>query len=234
MSTLRFTVYEILGYFAPGVIGLLTLVLIYWTSFASNDPISPETYTGTMCLCIGAFAAYGLGHVLQGISNYHPSAEDRAEKLGHYKHIVQAARKTLHSQCGASLDAHSVRDLIELAQAAVLNSGKTDMYDVLVYREGFYKGSYAGYAFLSMALLFRALRGVAMINLNGTLRLLTPAVFFSAAAFSAFIAFIFYQRYIRFAGHRIRYLLNVACFPVAEKQDKKAEPIATNSPSSEE
>lgn len=187
-----------------------------------------------MALATGVFAAYALGHLLQGISNCHPSPESRAEKQSKYKHIVRAARHSLNSQCGGSLDEHSLRDLIELAQAVVLDSGKTDMYDVLVYREGFYKGSCTGYILLAGAALYRALRGVSLVKVNGEVLLLTPAVFFFAAAFSALIAIVFYRRYVRFAGHRMRYLLNAVCLPVSGKEDKKTEVTATDSATAKE
>lgn len=221
MNTLRLTVYEILGYFAPGIVALAAIAVFGWSLFAPDMAGIAIGESGKVSLFGFAFLAYTLGHLVQGVSNLHPSPEDRAERSNTFPHLVDAARANLSARCGRPFDKHSVRDLVELAQASVTNSGKTDMYDVLVYREGFYRGSTTAYILLTGSLLLRAVRRTTLVRIASQTYTIATSAILLLSLLSATIAFVYYRRYIRFADHRVRYLLNIASLPSDEKAKKQ-------------
>ena len=214
MSSIKFTIYEILGYVAPGIIGLAALLLVTWTAFLPQYPLPIKAYSVSKeGVAVGLFTAYALGHLIQGLCNFHPSAETLAHKRKHHTSLLSGARSGLALRCGFPMNDLDVADVAALAQTALLNTGKMDDFDVFLYREGFYRGSCGAYLLLACALLFRAFHGTAMLQFGGASHLLHRSPLFFGAALSLVFAFVFYRRYLRFGTYRLRHLLSFACFP---------------------
>ena len=224
MSSLKFTVYEILGYIAPGVIGLGALALIVWTAFLSNHPLPIAPYSlSKEAIGLLVFAAYAIGHLIQGLCNFHPSPEKIAKKKNQHSTLLAGARAGLESQCGFSVVDYEIEDIVVLAQTSLLNTGKTDDFDVFLYREGFYRGSSAAYFVLTGAFLFRAARGHAALKFQGVTHSLGWPPLLFAAAVSLLFAYVFYRRYLRFGSHRLRHLLSFACLPKISDKSAKTD-----------
>ncbi len=238
MSGLKFTLYELLGYLAPGIVGLLALALVVWAAFLPITPFTVTNYSLTKeSIALLVFAAYALGHLIQGLCNFHPSTEKSAKEKGHHSVLVASARKGLSSRCGIELGHYDVGQIAALAQTSLLNTGKTDDFDVFLYREGFYRGSSAAYLLLSGACVFRDFRGQTTLNFSGKVYTLGHAPLVFAAALSLLFAIVFYRRYIRFGTYRLQHLLNFGTLPakavdelVGTKAESDVPCLCENSP----
>ena len=214
MSSLKFTLYEILGYLAPGVVVLGALAIIIWAAFLPDDPLPIAAFSlSKEAIVFGIFVAYAFGHLIQGLCNLHPSPEKSAKKKNQHVTLLAGARLGLTSRCGFPVNDYEIADVAALAQTALLNTGKTDDFDVFLYREGFYRGSSAAYLLLAFAFLFRAFHGSAKLKFDRVVYPLTHSPLFFAAALSLLIAVVFYRRYIRFGAYRLRHLLSFVCLP---------------------
>ncbi len=221
MQSLRFTIYEILGYVAPGIVSLVALLVFMWAAFLPNAPLLIARYSlSKEEIATLLFATYAFGHLIQGLCNFHSSPEKSAKKSKRHDFLLLGARKTLASRYALDLQNYDIGQIASLAQTSLLQNGKTDDFDVLLYREGFYRGSSASYFLLAIALLFRTYRAGTFIIFHSVLYRLNLAPLGFAAALSLAFAFVFYQRYIRFGNYRLQHLLNFACLP--EKTPAKA------------
>jgi hypothetical protein len=226
MKSLRFTIYEILGYVAPGLVCLAALCLIVWAAFWPQTPLAIARYTtGKEEIALVLFAAYTLGHFVQGISNLHPNAEISVKKDQKHRALIEQARLSLARRCKIDTYSYSITQLVSLSQGLLLHSGKTDDHEVFLYREGFYRGSSLSYVLLTVSLFVRALRHPTAIIVAGSRIDLTFHFFIFAIVLSSAVSFVFYQRYRRFGRYLILNLLHCACLPeqTSKKEDKAAD-----------
>ena len=217
MSSLRFTLYEIIGYMAPGVVGLAALSIVFWAAFLPQHAIEIANNSHTKEeLALFLFAAYTIGHLVQGLCNYHPSPEKLAERRAKHAALISNARAGLSSRCSMNLDKYDLGQIVALAQTYLLHTGKTEDHEIFLYREGFYRGSSASYALLGVALLFRVFRGETRLVMSGATVDVSPHAIVFLSLISILISVVFYQRYIRFSNYRLQNLLNIACMPKAD------------------
>lgn len=214
MWSLRVTIYELLGYLAPGVVGLAALALFAWAAFFPQVPIALEPPSLTKEeIALLLFASYTVGHLMQGLSNILKTPEKLKEKSAKQDALVQAAKRSLKSRLNVNFGHLSVQEISSLATARLTDLKKTDIHDVYVYREGFYRGSMAGYILFGAALLFRSLRGATFISVHGAVHQVGLAPILYLLFLSLLTAFVFYKRYVRFGKYRLENLLASLSLP---------------------
>ena len=166
--SLKFTIYEILGYFLPGFVTLAALFVFAWAGFFPHTamPVAGYSFTkeGIAALLLAAYAA---GHLTQGVSNPIANSERIAEKSGKHTALLKRAKEALAERKIISDPDLTFRQVLALAQTWMLNNGRTDDHDVFLYREGFYRGSSLAYVLLGSSLVFRACRASTRVELNG-------------------------------------------------------------------
>src|SRR5262249_21614848 len=69
MEKLSFTLYEVFGYFLPGVVGVTAIAIVFWALFLPTAPVPVHTVElSKLWYFILVIVSYYGGHVLQGIS----------------------------------------------------------------------------------------------------------------------------------------------------------------------
>ncbi len=68
MQSLRITLYEVFGYFAPGLIGIAALTISVWSIYLPAIPLTADAIRlRPVFFCLLAFVAYIFGHFLQAV-----------------------------------------------------------------------------------------------------------------------------------------------------------------------
>jgi hypothetical protein len=217
MSNLRFTIYEILGYLMPGIVGVAAIAVFYWSAFFPNHPIELANYSlSEEEIAALILTSYFIGHFIQGLCNYLPKPEALMESDKDSEGLIKNAREGMRGRCSLDLGKCKLYELTGAAETVMLQTGKTDTHDVYLYREGFYRGGCASFGLLSLALLFRATRIGASAAIGGKATPISSCLLASTSLLSVLIAIIFYRRYRRFAEYRIKNLLNFVRLPKSE------------------
>src|SRR5215467_13847510 len=69
MEKLSFTLYEVFGYFLPGVVSVLALAILFWAIFVPAAAIPVHSIELSKLWYLGLIlVSYYAGHVLQGLS----------------------------------------------------------------------------------------------------------------------------------------------------------------------
>jgi len=169
MDKLSFTLYEIFGYFLPGAIGVIALTILFWAIFLPNTAIpvaslelSKLWYFGLVVVC------YYAGHVLQGISRSLFKNPDEYF-LNHQTDmapLVKRAQEQMATHLGMAQTAPpSPAVTARLCDELAVQYGQLGDRDVFVYREGFYRGSFAAFILLDLALFVRCVISGAALRL---------------------------------------------------------------------
>jgi hypothetical protein len=209
MQSLRITLYEVFGYLAPGLIGVAALAIGIWSCYLPTVPLTADVIKlRPVLFFLIAFIAYILGHFLQAVGNLHARAEKR-KRLCRDCHSLQAvAVEALKTKYQITIVCENLADVTALAFAIMSQTGKTDAYEVFVYREGFYRAGYLSFAMLAVSFLLRALHPASMTVRGFTFGVpmsLIVVCFLFCTACSVF----FFLRFRRFGEYRVKHVLGV-------------------------
>lgn len=211
MTLVQFSLYEIFGYIFPGAIGVAGMFLIYWRLFLPPNLVLVGLTSGWWWLLLGII--YFFGHILQAIANlalswksWHPEAHFFKENL-----FPESLRGLLEKKACAAIGLSGENQLTpeliyEISDHYVLQNGKTEVREIYVYREGFYRGMAAGLFFLSGGLLFHA-SGTSSLNVGGFYIALNLSGIAFLSSTSVVMAILSIHRYFRFANYRVKYAL---------------------------
>lgn len=222
MEKLSFTLYEVFGYFLPGVVGITAISILFWAIFWPTTPVPVQNVElSKLWYFILVVVSYYCGHVLQDISRSwfkNPDESVLDKPKSDLLPIVQCARQKI----AAALDVNpseglSGSALVRVSDEVALQYGQPGDRDVFVYREGFYRGSIAAFLLLDVALLVRC------IVPGSALRLPPPnsdvsrgQLIFLMSVVSCGLFFLA-RRYRHFAALRVMRgilaFVSLSCFP---------------------
>jgi hypothetical protein len=207
LDKIQLTLYEIFGYFLPGTMAALSLLLIYWAFCLPHVAfpiykIHPDAMGWASIIGI----SYLLGHINQGIGNrYLTGAEARA--LGPKGTIASDIRITAQKRAaelmGVRADCIDPSSLFRFADEYALQKGQLGDRDVFVYREGFYKGCTISLSMLGIALILRAIAADTAIKMPDYIYYISRTQIFTASIVIFFAAAISRQRFQRFGAYRV-------------------------------
>lgn len=187
---------------------MLALGILFWALFLPKVPLHVETWELSKLWYFGlVVSSYFGGHVLQSMSRSWFKSPDEtvpSDPKSSISALIEGTRKSLASHLG--LEKPSLLTdgaLVRLCDEVGVQKGQVGDRDVFVYREGFYRGSIAGFALLDAALIVRC-------SISGTfLRvgvLLFPVsvgqLFFLIIVITTSLFFLL-QRYKHFAVLRV-------------------------------
>jgi len=209
MQSLRITLYEIFGYFAPGLIGVGALAIAVWSIYLPAIPLTEDAIKlRPVFFCLVAFVAYIFGHFLQAVSNLHVRAENRKKLCRDCHDLHTAAVEALRTKYQIRAVGETLSDVTALAFAIMSQSGKTDAYEVFVYREGFYRAGYLGFAMLALSFLLRMIYAASIVVHGATISF-PRSLLFICFIFCSTCSGLFFLRFIRFGEYRVKHVLGV-------------------------
>jgi hypothetical protein len=233
LEKLSFTLYEVFGYFLPGTIGLLASAVFFWAVFLPGAPIPVQSVELSKLWYFGLIAlAYFSGHVVQSISRLFFKNPDDSVLKHLYPGtaaIVSHAREHIAMHLGTG-DVSKLSDsaVVKLCDEVAVQYGQLGDRDVFVYREGFYRGSFAAFALLDVALLFRLIiPGSRLVFADKhTFDITRTELAFLMVLVTVGITFLL-NRYKHFAALRVMRgvfaFVSLACFKELGKSDDKAQ-----------
>jgi hypothetical protein len=209
----QITIYDIVGYFMPGVFSMCGLYLLACPWLVTLEP-NWNHMTLVKWFFLG-LCAYVLGHCIQGVANWlearrgwpkrQRNRKSTTEKVmdpcsQHYATVTAWARERL----GVPDIKPSV--LCEIMDAHVMQQGKTETRDIYVYREGFYRGLYVAFGLIAIGTIVRLLSTPTCTIFGGRVILLPQLLWFGlSVSFTAGV--LCYYRFRRFEEYRIKFAL---------------------------
>lgn len=195
MKELQISLYEVVGYFIPGLLALMG-VYLFATALMEPRLVHLASVEDKRLILAIALAAYVTGHGVQALGNVALGwMKLDASALGA---IPESVRSAVSDQLGARLG-KPLPDaaLIGACDAVLLHFGNADARDVYVYREGFYRG-----ITVASVLLFA---GIACSWAQWSWPIAPPSssVFVLLLAFTAGLAALSFRRHVRFGKYRI-------------------------------
>jgi len=229
---LQVTLYDIFGYFLPGVILVFALSILFWTLFWPASPYVIYTEFSIPVLVIVAFIAYVAGHLAQACGNFLeklPEAKKTIEdELPLSKELNARFREALVERFGNSAKHLSARETYQLCDQTLIHHGSLAEREIFSYREGFYRGICVSFMVLGIALIVRLFRSPVQLWVVDSPLNISYGPLILAALLSVFGAWLSFRRYLRFATLRIctcltRFLaLSTEPEPVSHKQVEKS------------
>lgn len=213
MNFAQITIYDIVGYFIPGVFGSFGVYLLTCPWIVTLEPHWKQVTP--MKWLFAGLCAYVLGHCMQGVANWIEAKrgwpkkkENRksttAEILGvcseQYTAVTTWVRRTL------GITGVDPSILYEIMDAHVMQKGKTETRDVYVYREGFYRGLYVAFALTVIGATVRLCDPTTYTLFGGRLDLIN-SVLWTIAITNGIAAILSYNRFRRFEAYRVKFAL---------------------------
>jgi len=215
MEKLSFTLYEIFGYFLPGVVGITATVILFWTLFLPGVPIPIHSVELSKLWYLGlVVVAYYAGHVLQDMSRSLfkiPDHQELMHRLG-LTTIIARVQAELATHLGmAQSHMPEIAVTVKLCDELSVQYGRIGDRDVFVYREGFYRGSFAAFLLLDLTLIVRTIVPGAALQLSRLFPISHGELIFLVIVVSG-SAFFLLQRYKHFAALRVMHgILATVC-----------------------
>ena len=207
LKDIQITLYDIFGYFLPGLIILLAVWIAFRTMFWPGEPVIVWHILSSQGIVSMFLVAYLAGHLGQGVGNLFQKLPivDPNKGFSLHPEIDRSLKQNAASRFGVKADGFTVSDLYELCDQALVHHGSFGEREIFTYREGFYRGNFVGLALLTCALVLRAIYGPTKLAIVADTMIdlgRSHLTFLSVtAAIGAWLAF---QRYKRFAQYRIR------------------------------
>jgi len=224
MNFAQITIYDIVGYFFPGVVSLFGVYLILCPYLM---PLEHYWIVITLVKwCILGLSAYIAGHCIQGIANWldkllrSTSGVDQILSARSGSVAVKTATRHLSSIINVKEEEIKSQMLYEIMDSYVVQKGKTEIRDIYVYREGFYRGLCVAYVIVAIGILIRLLSCHCYKVFGGRISL-TNTLLYCFLVPSVFAIVIFYQRFRRFETYRINFALH--SFLVLNKNNEGKE-----------
>ena len=213
IDKIQLTLYEVFGYFLPGAVAALALLIAWWAVFLSDKMIPIHAFSPN---AVGWVVLVGLsylaGHIVQGLGNrFLRGAEEAA--LGSNgslsKPIREKAFENAARLIGADMASMGAAELFRFCDEYSLQKGELGDRDIFVYREGFYKGCTIAFLMLSIALALRGAIGHSVLalcadpKLAACLHVIPRKELFTAAVVVALFSGICRKRFHRFGNYRV-------------------------------
>ena len=208
MKDFKFSLYEVFGYFLPGAVLGVALVLLFWCFFFSDKPIPILTWHFDSRDWVAVvIACYFLGHIAQALGNLlFASTEHRIlsrDDDESWTDIFKAAEQKAIEQLGSEQQQISRTWLYRYMDEYVVQNGNLGDRELFTYREGFYRGTSVSLLVLSVSMLVR------LIIPNSAIPF-PPYVYYPSRWQIAFLlivlvasTFLMYRRFRRFSEHRV-------------------------------
>ena len=199
METVKVTLYEISGYILPGIITLLSLIVIFTNLNNGIFYIHESTFTIGFVIV----SSYFLGHLNQAIANFistkceHQFIENRDSDINRIllKHEINPTDS----------NAKSFKIIMNLAMSKKYRTSEMDTY---IEREGFYRGSLIGFGLLAAAFVVSIFFTDFKLSSKEYVLVLGFWQKMVIVWLSTTCSLLFFRRYMRFLEYRINVMID--------------------------
>jgi hypothetical protein len=209
MKTVEFTLYEILGYIFPGAVTMLGIYLLLWKFMLvpeqNWDIMSGWGWTALLAI------AYVFGHSVQAVTNLitrfvkPPSLRSQfSDEL--WSTVKARAKESVGVSPAASLSNEDDR-VFDIADHVLMQRGKTEMRDIYIYREGFYRGMTFALFVLACGCLVHILHSGIRLTAFGLALNLARSALVSIGIAVLMMAYLYFNRYLRFLQYHRNYVI---------------------------
>ncbi len=210
ISDLRASLYDLFGYFIPGVTATCGLALLAHRFVNIPQEIGAATSAPIANGIPLVLVAYILGHAMHGIGNIIPGLNRTPEshafsERGLPQVLLTRVRDLLTKQLTADVANLPPEELYALADEASAARGSAGDRDVYIYREGFYRGMVVALAILALGLATSATASNhCVVGAPAAITCIPRGL----AIFSTFLAlgisWLFFHRMRRFGRYRVQ------------------------------
>lgn len=201
--------YDVFGYVIPGAVITAALGIVFLAIFFPTNTVAFDLRTTEVWLTL-LVVSFICGHMGQAVGNqivkwWKWDAEQVVLALP--QEIREAVNEKLKQKLGEKVGGMSGRWMYELCDDAVLRSEKLGEREVYVYREGFYRGMFVGFLFMTLALGGLTVRLACEPDHTFTLGLwvVTPNQLLFHMVISATWSYLALRRFWRFMDYRVRH-----------------------------
>jgi hypothetical protein len=219
MGDLRASLYDIFGYFIPGLFATLGLWLLMVSVMGEPVLITTALLQGPVALGIAAVVIYTVGHLVQAIGNSIPKLDGVDPGIavtvpigdGNSKRhgavlsaaTIRLVEEKLRLEFGPSALEMPGRDRFSLIDEGRVRLGRDGDREVYIYHHGFYRGMVIASGLVFVGLVARTIAGPACINARDISACMGRLGFGASVICSLGAALGFWVRLCRFAKYRV-------------------------------
>jgi hypothetical protein len=220
-NNIKVSLYDLFGYFFPGAIFSIALVILFWALFFPARSVLPFTIAKPVAVIL-LVIAYLAGHIVQAVANR--TCRSKPRVLETMKEIPAEIRAAVRKEIETYVpEASKLKEdwIHSICDAVFTRIGSIDNKVIYEAREGLYKGLFVSFAALSISLLARMLVPGAKIEIQSSVIEFRWPFLLALGVLSLAACPLLYLRYKRFA--RYKNLESVLGFLAASKfaPDKK-------------
>jgi hypothetical protein len=207
---LQITLYDVFGYLLPGAIILVGILFLFWAIFWPTAPLRVYSHPPLALAVCAIFLAYLAGHLGQGVGNLVEKLPTVTRTLEMNLPLSAELNELVHegvaARFGEKAKLLKPKELLALCDQALVHAGSLGDREILVYREGFYRGTSVALAFLGLTLVLRLMWSPTIFALTTRTVEIHRGGVALAAALSGLGSWLSFRRYLRFAR-----LKNICC-----------------------
>lgn len=218
MKTADVSLYDVLGYLLPGVVGSVGLYLVLRSALGPVEHcwVSVSPMRGAALL----LGAYIVGHIMQALGNQlekmlriNPQNSILEGAAGSEARVIEKARQKARQLIGLPSEAALTNQtLFDIMDHHLQQHGQTATHEVYVYREGFYRALSIACILVAVGCLCRAFGDPVHLSLFAGKISATRPLLYLSSMLALTSGVLFQLRYRRFSKYRVRNILY--CFSV--------------------
>jgi hypothetical protein len=211
VKNVQITLYEIFGYFLPGVVATSAVGILFWSCFYPDAALPLQRVPFEIWAAAGIIA-YFVGHLTHAVADLflgrpENKALDAGPSSATPEDIPSALREVAPKKAAEmmSVNPEQINNalLFSICDETLAQSGEIGDREIYQYRGGFYKGMTVSFVLLVLGGLFRIFHSTTFL-FKGEVQTVSRGEVAFGLAIVVIAAFFFGKRYRWFATHRVR------------------------------
>ncbi len=226
IKNLQITLYEVFGYFLPGVVALCAVLLGVWVVFRPSVVLVVRS-TPIELWALAAASCYFLGHAMHALAGVFGQPENTSyrapEKVTSFgsalrwiigstankpvwfhNEVIDSARQRAASAVGVSSEHMTDELLFSFCDETLSQKGEIGDREIYQYRGGFYKSMSMSLLLLVPVLVVCSIRPELTVQYDGGCLRPTATQYVSATAGMLVVFVSYIRKFCWFAQHRAR------------------------------
>lgn len=226
IKDLKITLYDIFGYFLPGIVCFSSIAVLFWCIYYPQIPISFPINNIELWLII-ILLSYFCGHMVQAVGNMimkvFPSVEEEIISKGVSKYIspniIILIKAKMNRLLNIEINSLEPEILFKICDETILQYGIIGDREIYQYREGFYRGLSVAFLLLSLSFLIRIFIKESIINYDNNIIIIKWQIILFLITISLLFSILSFLRYRRFGKYRVIHA--ILSYLILENVNKK-------------